>query len=77
MSVVSRDYVESVSTGDPGRKQEPLLAELSHFFEGEKARLLDANRRALRRGFSLIPKDHRHPQFFAEVVAGGSPSGPT
>lgn len=48
--------------------REPLLAELSHFFEGDKARLLDGNRRALRQGFSLIPKEDRHPQFFPVAV---------
>lgn len=48
--------------------REPLLAELSHFFQGDKERLLAGNRDALRRGFSLIPKDHRHAQFFEEVL---------
>jgi 2-oxoglutarate ferredoxin oxidoreductase subunit gamma len=48
--------------------REPLAEELSHFFGGDKARLLDGNRRALRRGFSLIPKDHRHEQFFEDLL---------
>ncbi|MHB0980704.1 MAG: 2-oxoacid:acceptor oxidoreductase family protein [Thermoleophilia bacterium] len=48
--------------------REPLLAELSHFFEGDKARLLDGNRRALRQGFNLIPREDRHPLFFAVAV---------
>ncbi len=48
--------------------REALLAELSHFFEGDKARLLEGNRRALRQGFNLIPKEDRHPQFFPVAV---------
>jgi 2-oxoglutarate ferredoxin oxidoreductase subunit gamma len=48
--------------------REALLAELSHFFEGDKARLLEGNQRALRQGFNLIPKEDRHPQFFAVGV---------
>jgi 2-oxoglutarate ferredoxin oxidoreductase subunit gamma len=44
-------------------------AELQRFFTGRRAGLVASSEAALRRGFSLVPIDHRHPPYFEQTPA--------
>ncbi len=47
-----------------------LQKELMHFFEGPKEKLVEPNRRAMRHGFGLIPREDRHGPYFVVASAG-------